>query len=196
MNILQKIKAEQTTLKGIRKRENIKGVYAGLILGLLIGVTSTFDTIKFQELWRDYQTALDIMQEHEAWKASNIISGVVVTATAHASTDGENMSGGSEELQTPALAVKVIATTYNAEVGQTDADPFTMASGHRVYEGAVASNCLPFNTKIRINGETYTVEDRMNSRYTKDCGTENERLDIFKWERKDNFKKNLEYTKI
>lgn len=90
---------------------------------------------------------------------------------------------------------KAIVTTYNAEVAQTDADPFTMASGKRVYEGAIASNCHKIGTKIQIRdlGE-FTVEDRMNSRYTKDCGTENERLDIFKWNRVDNFKKIAEYA--
>jgi len=56
-------------------------------------------------------------------------------------------------------------SAYNAEVGQTDNDPFTMASGKRVYEGAVANNCLSFGSKIKVNGKTKIVEDRMNSRY-------------------------------
>lgn len=56
-------------------------------------------------------------------------------------------------------------SAYNAEIGQTDSDPFTMASGKRVYEGAVANNCLPFGTQIELNGKIYTVEDRMNKRY-------------------------------
>ena len=54
---------------------------------------------------------------------------------------------------------------YNSEVAQTDSDPFTMASGKRVYEGAIANNCLPFGTKIEVNGKVKIVEDRMNSRY-------------------------------
>lgn len=56
-------------------------------------------------------------------------------------------------------------TAYNSEVGQTDEDPYTMASGKRVYEGAIANNCLPFGTKIKVNGKVKIVEDRMNSRY-------------------------------
>lgn len=56
-------------------------------------------------------------------------------------------------------------SAYNAEIGQTDSDPFTMASGKKVYEGAVANNCLPFGTQIELNGKIYTVEDRMNKRY-------------------------------
>lgn len=56
-------------------------------------------------------------------------------------------------------------SAYNAEESQTDSDPFTMASGKKVYEGAVANNCLPFGTKIKVNGKIKVVEDRMNSRY-------------------------------
>ena len=90
----------------------------------------------------------------------------------------------------------VIATTYNPTEAQTDSDPFTMASGKRVYEGAVASNCHPIGTKIKIENEVFTVEDRMNKRYTKDCGTANERLDIFKFNKADNFKKIVKYAKV
>ena len=65
------------------------------------------------------------------------------------------------------ISLKGIFTAYNAEVGQTDSDPTTMASGKKVYDGAIANNCLPFGTKIQLNGKTYTVDDKMNSRY--DC---------------------------
>lgn len=81
----------------------------------------------------------------------------------------------------------VIVTSYNAEEGQTDSDPYTMASNKRVFEGAVASNCHPFGTKVEIEGVgTFEVQDRMNARYTKDCGTDQERMDIFRFDRKDN----------
>jgi 3D (Asp-Asp-Asp) domain-containing protein len=195
MSVLKKIEVEQTAIKKIRKSENMKGICVGLFLGLLIGVTYTINTIKFQDLWHNYQEALQIMSEHEDWKAN--FSGAVVTATAHAKTIEDlgtiEEMGNAEQLATPSL-VGAIATTYNAEEAQTDGDPYTMASGHRVYEGAVASNCLPLGTKIEIVSRgTFTVEDRMNSRYTKDCGTESERLDIFKWERKDNYKASVKY---
>lgn len=58
-------------------------------------------------------------------------------------------------------------SAYNSEVGQTDADPYTMASGKMVYDGAIANNCLDFGTKVKVNGKVKIVEDRMNSRY--DC---------------------------
>ena len=58
-------------------------------------------------------------------------------------------------------------SAYNSEENQTDSDPYTMASGKRVYEGAIANNCLDFGTKVKVNGKIKIVEDRMNSRY--DC---------------------------
>ena len=79
-------------------------------------------------------------------------------------------------------------STYNAEEGQCDRDFLTMASGKQVYEGAVANNCLPFGTRIEVDGlGILTVEDRMNSRYGCDD------FDVFRWDRKDNFKRELHY---
>lgn len=70
-------------------------------------------------------------------------------------------------------------TGYNAEREQTDDTPFTMASGNRVYEGAIANNCLPFGTRIKMKGKWYFVEDRMNSKYG--CSY----FDIFFWDKND-----------
>jgi 3D (Asp-Asp-Asp) domain-containing protein len=61
--------------------------------------------------------------------------------------------------------IEVTATAYSSSEGQTDASPFTTASGSRVRYGVVAANFLPLHTKIRIENEVFTVEDRMNSRY-------------------------------
>lgn len=36
----------------------------------------------------------------------------------------------------------------------------TMANGEQVHEGAVANNLLPFGTRVRIDGQVYTVKDR------------------------------------
>ncbi len=138
------------------------------IIMLLIGVSYTVSYYEFKDLWRDYQDALTTFERFE-----NKEVGVVVTATAHASTEQDVavMARQEEEMTTSQItspsAQLATFTAYNAEVGQTDADPFTMASGKKVYEGAVANNCLPFGTKIEVNGKVKIVEDRMNSRY--DC---------------------------
>ncbi len=61
--------------------------------------------------------------------------------------------------------VKVLAFAYSSAANQTDADPFTTASGSRVQAGTLATNFLPFNTQVRIGNKVYTVQDRMNDRY-------------------------------
>lgn len=65
-------------------------------------------------------------------------------------------------------------TSYNSEPGQTDDTPCITASNldvcERDFEDIVATNDLPFHTKILIPeyfGERiFYVEDRMNKRYT------------------------------
>ncbi len=61
--------------------------------------------------------------------------------------------------------VRVLATAYSSTVDQTDANPFYTASGTHVHIGTLAANFLPFGTRVEINGQTYTVEDRLNARY-------------------------------
>lgn len=60
-------------------------------------------------------------------------------------------------------------TAYNPVRSQTDETPQIMASGKKVYEGALASadRSLPFGTKVYIPQlkKIFTVEDRMNKRY-------------------------------
>lgn len=56
-------------------------------------------------------------------------------------------------------------SAYNSDPDQTDDSPFTTASGEQVRPGIVANNCLPFGTKVVIDGKRYEVQDRMNKRY-------------------------------
>lgn len=62
---------------------------------------------------------------------------------------------------------EIFATVYaySSEESQTDADPYTMATGNKVYDGAIANNCLRFGTMVMIDDIWYTVEDRMNEKY-------------------------------
>lgn len=61
--------------------------------------------------------------------------------------------------------LSVVASAYSSTMAETDADPFTTASGSRVHLGIVAANFLPLGSIVRVAGETYTVEDRLHSRY-------------------------------
>jgi len=78
-------------------------------------------------------------------------------------------------LTTPALAqekiiesvkMTVIATAYTPRPEETDSTPWLTAAGTKTREGVIAANWLPFGTRVKINNKIYTVEDRMNSRYT------------------------------
>lgn len=59
-------------------------------------------------------------------------------------------------------------TAYSSSVWETDDTPFITASGKTVGDGVVASNILPFGTKIRIpelfGSKIFVVEDRMSQR--------------------------------
>ena len=66
---------------------------------------------------------------------------------------------------TQGLTTSMFVTAYTSEIAQTDGDPFTTASGTTVHRGTAAANFLPFGSIIQLNGELYTIEDRLNSRY-------------------------------
>lgn len=63
-------------------------------------------------------------------------------------------------------AVRVLAFAYSSDMAQTDANPYTTASGSTVRAGTMAANFLPFGTQVRIGNAVYTVQDRMNERYS------------------------------
>ncbi len=66
-------------------------------------------------------------------------------------------------------SIDVWATAYTSDPNETDDTPFITASGAYVYDGVIAANFLPIDTKVRIpelyGDKIFTVEDRMNSRY-------------------------------
>ncbi|MCD6410753.1 3D domain-containing protein [bacterium] len=68
----------------------------------------------------------------------------------------------------PTAKISVVVTGYSSDPLETDDTPFITASGTFVREGVIATNFLPFGTKIRIPSlfgeEIFVVEDRMNPR--------------------------------
>jgi 3D (Asp-Asp-Asp) domain-containing protein len=64
--------------------------------------------------------------------------------------------------------IPVIVTAYSSTPEETDDTPFITASGTQTRDGVIASNLLPFGTKIRIpeyfGSKIFIVEDRMNAR--------------------------------
>ena len=65
--------------------------------------------------------------------------------------------------------IVVSTTAYSSTPDQTDDSPFITALGTRVRDGIIATNFLPFGTKIKIpqlyGDRVFVVEDRMNRRY-------------------------------
>ncbi len=64
----------------------------------------------------------------------------------------------------------VTVTAYSSTPDQTDSSPFIMASGNRVYDGAIAANFLPIGTKVMLpethGRKVFTVEDRTHKRFS------------------------------
>ncbi len=68
----------------------------------------------------------------------------------------------------PLNTKRVWLTAYSSSVDETDDTPFITASGKTVRSGIVATNFLPFGTKIKIpsvfGDRIFVVEDRMHPR--------------------------------
>ena len=64
--------------------------------------------------------------------------------------------------------IKVFVSGYSSTADQTDSTPLITAAGTTVREGIVATNILPFGTKIKLpelyGDEILIVEDRMNKK--------------------------------
>lgn len=67
-----------------------------------------------------------------------------------------------------AKTIRLTVTAYSSTVDQTDADPFTTASGTKVHNGIIAHNFLPFGTRVRFpdafGDKVFVVADRLNDR--------------------------------
>lgn len=63
---------------------------------------------------------------------------------------------------------KVWITAYSSTPEETDDTPFITAMGTKVRDGIIATNILPFGTKVKIpelfGNKVFVVEDRMHSR--------------------------------
>lgn len=98
---------------------------------------------------------------------SDATSAHVATAELTPNADGAHLPQTADR---PASRTRWITlTAYSSTPDQTDGDPFTMASGQRVYDGAIAMNGVRFGTKVRFpeiyGNKVFTVLDRMNARY-------------------------------
>lgn len=86
-------------------------------------------------------------------------NGVSIVRAAEAPDDVE-----AEAIQSR----KVWVTAYSSTPEETDDTPFITAMGSTVRDGIIATNLLPFGTKVKIpklfGDRVFVVEDRMHSR--------------------------------
>ena len=72
-------------------------------------------------------------------------------------------------IETAVRTKRITVTAYSSTPDQTDDSPFITASGAWVYDGIVASNFLPFGTKVRFpelfRDKIFTVNDKMHNRF-------------------------------
>jgi 3D (Asp-Asp-Asp) domain-containing protein len=95
------------------------------------------------------------------------------TSTADATTG--TSAGTTIEIPALSVATETVVSTISMRItayasvpDETDNTPFTTADGTQVGPGEVASNILPFGTRIEIpslfGDEIFTVHDRMSPR--------------------------------
>lgn len=82
----------------------------------------------------------------------------------------ENLKTKSNNTKNTKKRIFIVTVTgYSSNYDETDDTPYITASGDFVRDGFVATNFLPFGTKIKIptlyGNKIFIVKDRMNKRY-------------------------------
>jgi 3D (Asp-Asp-Asp) domain-containing protein len=104
------------------------------------------------------------------------LTAVVAFAVPHLATQAETTTMAASMAQaavastTPAVqtTLNLKVTAYTSLADETDDTPFITADGSYVHDGIVATNLLPFGTKVMIpslfGDKIFTVDDRMSKR--------------------------------
>ena len=95
----------------------------------------------------------------------NPISGVGVNALPE---QGMAMENPKLQVEQPKEELLLWVTAYSSTPEETDDTPFITAKGTQVRDGVIATNKLPFGTRIKIpklfGDKIFVVEDRMHRR--------------------------------
>ena len=151
-----RLRVSLTKTRGIKSYKKKKAIL--LIFLVVVNIFILNDVIEKGKLIDLKKT---IIVERVAESVSTNVA-EAKTEDSQGGVGGDTLLPSSEELSEEMGEF----TGYNAEVGQTDSDPLTMASGKRVYIGAIACPAtMEFGTKIKVQDKIYTCEDRMNKRY-------------------------------
>jgi 3D (Asp-Asp-Asp) domain-containing protein len=138
-SVIQKIQKEQRRQKVRNAWNQIKDMI--LMLILLNTLINNLQKIDIAQVWPAAETKTIVIERN-------------IAPVAHAE-------------EQPIEITKTTGTFTAYSVGDGYTPGTIMASGKKVYEGAVANNCLDLGTKIKVNGKVKVVEDRMKS--DRDC---------------------------
>jgi 3D (Asp-Asp-Asp) domain-containing protein len=133
-------------------------------------------------------------QDNQKNPEDNLIT--IDTLTEPTITTITNTLPVNETLDTVKVGYFTI-TAYNSEVGQCDNTPCITANGFNLcehgIEDSIATNILPFGTKIQIpelfGDKVFFVRDRMNTRY-------DNRLDVWMLDKQAAKKFGVKYAKV
>lgn len=92
----------------------------------------------------------------------------IALSIAAASTIAFSIPSTTTYTRPPETGTAIVAeiTSYSSEPDQTDDTPFITASGTHVHDGTIACpQKYAFGTEVKIDGKTYTCEDRMNKKF-------------------------------
>lgn len=135
---------------------HIRKIWAGVLLATLIG-----SSVSASPAHADARLA------SPAWGTALAIR--PDTGTLFTETD-EVVVPSVEERPVALKTLFMDSTSYTSRPQETDGDPFVTADGSDVRDGIVATNVLPFGTKVRLpsvfGDRIFTVHDRMNARYS------------------------------
>ncbi len=99
-----------------------------------------------------------------------MVSGLYPMPIGVTKADFEPAPDSAEAKSEVDQAWKVWVTAYTSAENETDSTPFTTALGTKVRDGIIATNMLPFGTKVKIpalfGNKVFVVEDRMHRRKT------------------------------
>ncbi|MEK7138345.1 MAG: hypothetical protein AAB787_02435 [Patescibacteria group bacterium] len=102
--------------------------------------------------------------------SSSLYPGAAVNTTTPSMLSTQPYSGFEARVVEVANTLNLWVTAYSSTPEETDDTPFITASGSTVRDGIVATNLLPFGTKVMIpehfGEKVFVVEDRMHSRKT------------------------------
>ncbi len=161
MNVIKKIEEAK---KSIEEKKLIKqrriGLALGLSLGMIIGVTYTFDILTFREVWRGYQETLQIVNELPAWKKAHKLS-EAVTPIAHADeikpvrtniTEVMAALAAGESSNNP--SAKLLNTNGTWDIGLYQINDCNTCEWQKINKGKMQDDCI--NSLDRFDVEKST----------------------------------------